>query len=323
MSLSYLLHNGKNSKIKYYTVNYLRQLIPHAYFRARLEKELQKIETRPDKEYILGRVNYYNKVNESISLPTDAPMLKNLSKKGHSSVYYFDILEFTRWFAGNLHWYYEPGDINRLLPQYCITKSRPLVEDNTNSVLMKLEKNRHFTFLHDHIPFVEKMDKVIFRGKIAKKQNRFDFMQMFFDNPSFDIGIVDSNRSKYPAQWYTEKKSFYDHFKYKFIMSLEGNDVASNLKWIMSSNSLAISPRLTCETWFMEGTLIPNYHYVEIKPDFSDLEERMQYYIVHPDEAQAIIDHAHAFVKQFMDGEREKLISLLVLDKYFKITGQK
>ena len=89
----------------------------------------------------------------------------------------------------------------------------------------------------------------------------------------------------------------------------------------MSSNSLAIMPRPTCETWFMEATLIPDFHYVEIKPDFSDLEEKMRYYIEHPYKAQEIIDHAHEYVNQFKDKKREKLISLLVLKKYFDITN--
>jgi len=112
-----------------------------------------------------------------------------------------------------------------------------------------------------------------------------------------------------------------EHLDYKFVMSLEGNDVASNLKWVMSSNSIAVTPRLTCETWFMEGTLIPNYHYIEVKSDFSDLEERLQYFISHPDEAEAIIQHAHEYVAQFQDKKREELISLLVLKKYFEITN--
>lgn len=81
-------------------------------------------------------------------------------------------------------------------------------------------------------------------------------------------------------------------------------------------------PKPTYETWFMEGKLIPNYHYVEIKSDYSDLKERMEYFIVHPDEAQEIIRHAHEWCEQFFDAEREKLISLLVLEKYFKMTGQ-
>jgi spore maturation protein CgeB len=71
----------------------------------------------------------------------------------------------------------------------------------------------------------------------------------------------------------------------------------------------------------MGGTLKPNYHYIEVKDDFSDLEERLQYYIDHPEEAEAIIQHAHEYVDQFRDEERERLISLLVLKKYFEITN--
>lgn len=104
-------------------------------------------------------------------------------------------------------------------------------------------------------------------------------------------------------------------------MALEGNDVASNLKWVMSSNSIAVMPR-HLRNLVYGRKLIPNYHYIEIKPDFTDLEERLKYYIEHPEEAQQIIEHAHEYVAQFRNPRREKLISLLVLDKYFRMTGQ-
>ena len=67
----------------------------------------------------------------------------------------------------------------------------------------------------------------------------------------------------------------------------------------------------------MEGTLRPNYHYIEIRPDFADLEERLNYYISHPEEAENIVQHAHEYVAQFRNARREQLISLLVLKKYF------
>lgn len=124
-------------------------------------------------------------------------------------------------------------------------------------------------------------------GKIGKKENRVRFMEMFFGHPMVDVGDV--SRKAVKPEWKAEKMTISQHLDYKFIMALEGNDVASNLKWVMSSNSLAVMPKPTCETWFMEGRLIPNYHYVEVKPDFSDLEERMKYYIEHEEEAEAII----------------------------------
>lgn len=72
----------------------------------------------------------------------------------------------------------------------------------------------------------------------------------------------------------------------------------------------------------MEGRLRPDYHYIEIKPDYSDLEERLRYYIDHPEKAESIIVNAHRYVEQFMDRGRERLISLLVSERYFRCTGQ-
>ena len=59
-----------------------------------------------------------------------------------------------------------------------------------------------------------------------------------------------------------------------------------------------------------------------VKEDFSDLPEKLQYYIEHPEQAEDIIRHAHEYIRQFQDKERENLISLMVLDKYFRLSGQ-
>ncbi len=88
----------------------------------------------------------------------------------------------------------------------------------------------------------------------------------------------------------------------------------------MSSNSIAVMPRPKYETWFMEGTLIPDYHYICIKDDYSDLDEKLKYYIKHPEKAQNIIFHANQYVDQFKNKKQEKLISLLVLKKYFELS---
>lgn len=69
---------------------------------------------------------------------------------------------------------------------------------------------------------------------------------------------------------------------------IEGNDVASNIKWVMSSNSLVIMPRVKFETWFMEGELKPNVHYAEIKDNYENLEELLEFFIKHPNDAKEI-----------------------------------
>ena len=91
---------------------------------------------------------------------------------------------------------------------------------------------------------------------------------------------------------------------------------------MMSSNSLAVMPPPKFESWFMEGLLKPDVHYVALKEDCSDLEKKLNFYLTHPEKAQAIIENAHRFVAQFQDEEQEDLISLLVMDKYFQNTKQ-
>jgi RNase adaptor protein for sRNA GlmZ degradation len=81
-------------------------------------------------------------------------------------------------------------------------------------------------------------------------------------------------------------------------------------------------PKPKFETWFMEGQLIPNYHYIAIKEDYSDLEEQLNYYIKNTKEAKAIINNANKHVAQFKNKLTEDLISLLVIKKYFEKTGQ-
>jgi hypothetical protein len=243
------------------------------------------------------------------------------TKKTGASVYYYDALEFSRWFNQSLRWILHAGDIDYALPLPSIVKSRLIEGDMTNNVIMKLEKVRHFIFVKDRLKFTDKKDMAIFRGKIGQanskqmKRNRYDFACKYFGHPMVDVGEIGGVEPK----WQVQKMTIPEHLDYKFIMSLEGNDVASNLKWVMSSNSIAISPKLRCETWFMEGTLKPDYHYISVEEDYSDLIDKMEYYIAHPEKAQEIIDHAHEYIDQFRDREREKLISLLVLKRYLDI----
>lgn len=63
-------------------------------------------------------------------------------------------------------------------------------------------------------------------------------------------------------------------------------------------------------------------HFVEISDDYSDLEEKLEYFIAHPKDALEIIHNAHEYIAQFRDKKREDIISLLVLEKYFYYTGQ-
>lgn len=313
--------SGKNNKLLYYMRGFCREAVPDGFFRGRLRRALAEVENRLDRDYIFDRVNYYCGLDVPAQLPVSSPALGEFSRKGAPSVYYFDSKEYVRWFDPRLRWEYRFGDVTFVPEVPAIVKSRPVGGDNANSVLLNLDKVRHFTFLRDRVPFREKEDRAIFRGHIGGKPHRVRFMEMYYGSGVCDCGIISSGPG-FPAEWLRPKISLWDHLRYKFVVALEGNDVASNLKWVMSSGSLAVMPRPKYETWFMEGRLEPGQHYVEIRDDFSDLPEKVAYYSAHPEAAAEIVRCAHEYVEQFFDRTRERLISLLVLEKYFRMTGQ-
>lgn len=323
MNIRYLLNSGKNSKLKYYACEYLHYYLPSWLFRAQRERLLASVEQRDDKEYILSRVDYYNKLDAVRSLSSEAMGIDNqrLGNYNGSKVYFFDSNHYLKYFPSNFRFILKDGDVTFVPDAPALVKSRPICGDNANSVVLNMDKVRHFTFVNDKKAFRQKNNIILFRGDSTNKPHRQQFLSMYFGNPLCNVGDP-VPRSAQARKFQKPKLTIPQHLGHKLIVSLEGNDVASNLKWIMSSNSVAVMPRPKYETWFMEGTLRPDYHYIEIKSDYSDLIEKCQYYIAHPDEAEAIIAHAHKYVSQFFDRRREKLISLLVLDKYFKRTQQ-
>lgn len=308
----------KRNKIGYYALSYIRQGIPAGLYGRALQRKLASV-NQYDKAYLANRVNYYNKLDERTQPGENAIALKDMEMFKSPKTYNFDTFEYSRYFDQQLKASFVFGDAINTFPEPSIQKSRPIDGDNRNAIILKLDKKRHFLFIKDHISFEDKKDVIIGRGAMTQP-HRLRFMEQYFNHPLCDLGQVNT-QSGHP-EWIKPKISIEDHLQYKFILSLEGNDVATNLKWIMSSNSIAVMPKPKYETWFMEGTLIPGIHYIQIKDDYSDLEAQLQYYIEHPTEAQTIARNANKYVSQFFDQRREDLISLLVLQKYFYYTSQ-
>jgi len=307
----------KNNKAWYYFRNHVRRYLPSIIFQIKLKRKFASLKDF-DANYIQKRVDYYNRLEQVSKLSNKAESISNLILHPKLSVYHFDTYEYMRYFKQNLKAFFVFGDVIHVPDEPSIVKSRPIEGNIANSVVMKLEKLRHFLFLNDKKSFQSKKNMMVGRNK-AKQPHRVRFLEMYFNHPMCNIGQV--NRDVNP-QFIGSRMTITEHLDYKFILCLEGWDVASNLKWVMSSNSLAVMTKPIYETWFMEGTLIPNYHYVLIKDDYTDLEERLNYYINHTDEALKIIENAHEYQKQFKNKKQEDLISLLVLKKYFEKTGQ-
>ncbi|MDF2153940.1 glycosyl transferase family 90 [Vibrio sp. CAU 1672] len=303
-------------KIKYYLKNVLLASLPSSWFRC-YGKNLMSNTHEYDETYLQQRVNYYNQLDSGFSLTQQELTRIQDFKKTGGSAYYYDLLKVIKCFPKSHAFKYINGDVIDVPSEPSFLKSRPIAGNNTNSVLLKLNAVRHYYFIDSDKPYRDKKDMLVWRGT-GFRPNRRTLLSAHFHNPRCNVGRVDT-QDKDPEQlsYVTPPMSIKEQLDYKFILSLEGMDVATNLKWIMSSNSLCFTPKLRYETWFMEGKLQAGVHFVEVRDDFSDLDEKMDYYLAHPEEAEAIIQNAHEWVEQFKHPKRERLISLLVAEKYF------
>ena len=302
--------------LAFYINNIFKSLIPNYFFQRKLNYWLQEASKYPEAE-IQERLSYYITKNKG-KLADNAIALKDFKRPKKGTMYYYDLVQYTRYFKNHLKIKFKFGDIQENQNSLTIVKSRP-INHTGNSVLMKLDALRHFYFVNDTIPFSEKKNEVVWRGYIHK-ENRRSLVEKFYNHRQCNIGNIPLHNEN--PDWAKPFISIEEQLQYKFILSIEGHDVATNLKWIFSSNSLCFMPTPKFETWFMEGKLIPNVHYVHLKDDYSDMLEKMDYYTTHEDEALIIIKNAQNWVARFLDEKLEKIISLKVLDAYFKSTKQ-
>ena len=300
-------------KVFYYARNVVRDLAPQALFRSRLAGRLRQASLSDAS--VRERLNYYNKLQHAFVPSPNAVPVRRLPFR--PSMYYYDLKEFARYFDPGLLIDLEFGDVIDVPKVPSIVKDRPIQDDNSNAVLMKLDKFRHFNMPADTMRFADKRPAVVWRGEL-NNPIRTVFLKAVRDLPFCDVGSPKSTAAAYRKPYLSIDQQRH----YRYIVSLEGNDVATNLKWIMSSNSLCLMPPPTYETWFAEKQIEADIHYVPLAPDFFDLAEKMRYFEQHPAEAERIIAAANAYCRKFCNEQTEQAISLLVLYKYFVLSGQ-
>ena len=259
------------------------------------------------------RLYLYYKHPQKFSANKSAISARELKISEHS-YYCGDILNAIYPYYIDRKFHKEFGDVTWVPNVPTFVKSRPICDENNNSILLPLDVRRHMQFPIDPYAFEEKKSSMVWRGAgyqthrqvFLKKANVLDFCD------AGDPGLPELD------SYYKPRLSIHEQLRFKYIISIEGNDVATNLKWIMHSNSLCIMPKPKFETWFLESRLVSGLHYAEVREDFEDLEEVFSYFEANPNEAKEIIKNAQAYTQQFLNRDAEKLISQHVCHLYFE-----
>lgn len=281
--------------------------------------DLNQLSNKNRLEYYLNNLNTKHIIDkdnikqDKAHFIIDNYFIKNNSVKNLGD-YYDEIIKYTK---NKKIVYFIHGDVqhNSLFP--ALTKTRPLY--GKNNILIKLNVRRHWGVIDKikeiDIPYDLKDNKIIWRGVNSGDGIRLRLVKKFYNNknPLIDVGLTEV--SKYEKKEMSKRNML----KSKFIISIRGNDVATNLKWIMSSNSLCFMPKKQkYVSWFMEDKLIPWYHYIPLEDNFSDLEYNYKWCLNNPEKCKKIIKNANDYIKVFLNKKNEDLLISQVVDTYNK-----
>ena len=234
-----------------------------------------------------------------------------------------------------------PYDCSSGLDLPTFVKSRSRINKKL-SVILPLEDlyNPKFykNILNKDIQFKDKIKSCVWRGAnsgcfwINKNHNDFlrasrkDLVVKHAKNEKYNIGLSFANYSNTNNEPFEGNINEYikglldikEMLKYMFLISVEGNDFATNLSWIMLSNSVPMMPTCFIETWKCESKLIPYVHYIPLKNDFSDLDDQISWGIQNLDKCEEIAFMSKMYILQFFDIQKEEKIIKDVLEVYKK-----
>jgi hypothetical protein len=271
------------------------------------------------------RINYYtnNNLEENILEEnnfSNIPCFDNFfilnEQSEHSSNYMKDIKKFFSNYKKYKILVIFGDNLNKN-DYLCLAKARNLGENKR--ILLKLNEHRHWGNIKhvniNDIAFNQKNNKLIWRGSTltGPKKNRSIFVKNIdsFKNVNFDF--------KHSIKNDKNSLTLNNQLKSKFLLSIEGNDVSSGLKWMLYSNSCVLMCKPTCCSWAMEDHLIPYYHYVPINDDFTDLEKQYEWCLQNINKCEEIALNGKRYIEQFLNVENERKITGSVIEHYLKI----
>jgi hypothetical protein len=183
-----------------------------------------------------------------------------------------------------------------------------------------INRNGYTDNLHlidtNQIPFGERKAECIFRGTI-ENGSKFNFKE--YENKS------ELNQRKYLKKiqhkisnfdFKDDYKDIVEQIKYKYILDVDGwSNTWDATVWKLYSGSVLLKTDSIWEQWYYDK-LHPWVHYVPVENDFSDLDEKIKWCILHDTECQTIVKNSREFVFKQLNWERVKKDTIGIFQKY-------
>ena len=201
----------------------------------------------------------------------------------------------------------------------CVNSIRPALSTVHGSaylqpIVWKFATPRHFGLLdkvyREDTPWEEKINMAVFRGqltgalgvhnkRLSAEENcaRMKRCRLVYNHANSTLihAKLTSTRKRMPdvlngVDLLGSSVTIRSLLRFKGIIMLEGNDVASGLKWALLSQSVVLMPIPKHTSYAMEELLEPWIHYVPLNENATDVEEKMAW-ILENDERARLIAH--------------------------------
>lgn len=240
--------------------------------------------------------------------------------------------------------YRQRGTIHHKKGTLAYERAKGAVEVEKLGVCLKFLYDRWWKSYYEIIKrkpqrFRDKIGKCVWRGVTTgdprRAGNRFDLVEKWKGKSDLiDVGfnkIAESyNNACHHRNGQCPERARPEHIKanlvapmvgwanHKYIISSPGNMNESGLSWKLASNSVIIMPKPCIYTWLLESKLVDGRHFIQVKGDWSDLEEKIQWCEENQDKCEEIANNAREFAMQFSDIKNENLLEDKVLHEYMK-----
>jgi hypothetical protein len=258
--------------------------------------------------------------------PSTVPLLLQFGDLSYSHIYQYLNLPLIKKFRSATL----PQEIERVSSKTCVASNElrshietPHLSTHLQPIVWKLATHRHFGLLErtraEDTPWSKKANMAIFLGQLTgshlydrDKSDLENCMNMMrcrlvytHANSTYVHAKLTSTRNRMPkvlngVQMSRIKVSLDKLLKFKGIIMLEGNDVASGLKWALLSQSVVLMPYPKHTSWAMEELLQPWVHYVPLNENATDVEEKMKWVVENDEAARRISERGTLWMEDLV-----------------------
>nr|XP_055160692.1 protein O-glucosyltransferase 3 isoform X7 [Nyctereutes procyonoides] len=197
-----------------------------------------------------------------------------------------------------------------ILPTYDITHSTLEAMRGVTNDLLSIQGNTGPSWIN-------KTEKAFFRGRDSREE-RLQLVQLSKENPELlDAGITGYFFFQEKEKELGKAKliGFFDFFKYKYQVNVDGTVAAYRYPYLMLGNSLVLKQDSKYYEHFYMA-LKPWKHYVPIKRNLSDLLEKIKWAKENDEEAQKIAKDGQLAARDLLQPHRLYCYYYRVLQKY-------